>query len=46
MEGGQLPPFDLGKTDSTPAQTNTAAPQAAEPAVQPQTPDAPEAPQE
>lgn len=46
MEGGQLPPFDLGKTDSASAQTNTAAPQAAEPAVQPQTPDAPEAPQE
>ncbi len=46
MEGGQLPPFDLGKTDSASAQTNTAAPQAAEPAVQPQMPDAPEAPQE
>ena len=46
MEGGQLPPFDLGKTDSTPAQGNAAAPQAAEPAAQTQTPDAPEAPQE
>ena len=46
MEGGQLPPFDLGKTDPAPVQTNTAAPQAAEPLVQPQTPDAPEAPQE
>ena len=46
MEGGQLPPFDLGKTDPAPVQTNTAAPQAAEPSVQPQTPDAPEAPQE
>ena len=46
MEGGQLPPFDLGKNDSTPAQGNAAAPQAAEPAAQTQTPDAPEAPQE
>ncbi len=46
MEGGQLPPFDLGKTDSTPTQGNAAAPQAAEPAAQTQTPDAPEAPQE
>ena len=46
MEGGQLPPFDLGKSDSAPVQDNTAAPQAAEPSVQPQTPDAPEAPQE
>ena len=46
MEGGQLPPFDLGKTDAASVQTNTAAPQAAEPSVQPQTPDAPEAPQE
>ena len=46
MEGGQLPPFDLGKSDPAPVQTNTAAPQAAEPAAQPQMPDAPEAPQE
>ena len=46
MEGGQLPPFDLGKSDPAPVQDNTAAPQAAEPSVQPQTPDAPEAPQE
>lgn len=46
MEGGQLPPFDLGKTDSAPVQTNSAASQAAEPTVQPQTPDTPEAPQE
>ena len=46
MEGGQLPPFDLGKSESTPVQRNTAAPRAAEPTVQPQMPDAPEAPQE
>ena len=26
MEGGQLPPFDLGKSESTPVQGNTAAP--------------------
>ncbi|WP_294540184.1 ATP-dependent zinc metalloprotease FtsH [uncultured Gemmiger sp.] len=46
MEGGQLPPFDLGKTDVASVQTNPAASQAAEPAVQPQMTDAPEAPQE
>lgn len=46
MEGGQLPPFDLGKTDVASVQTNPAASQAAESAVQPQMTDAPEAPQE
>ena len=46
MEGGQLPPFDLGKTDVASVQTNPAVSQAAEPAVQPQMTDAPEAPQE